>query len=515
MQLRWTYPPLDIDNSNGQFPLLAPNIHQPYVSACRFDRLGSLLACSSSSGRLAILDMDIALAQPLRQPCRPIVAETVRSYDMPKSVYSCVQSLCVSLFGCCVCCCLHSHCILLAVRRVIVVSFRIDCLQWEPTSDDCIVVSSGQHADILRFDLNHTTTQPTTRSTLPNTAQRRLSTTASAITDFTFIPSHPHTLLAVTGEGALQWWDLRAGRVRNPVLAHSTARVPCGVSALSALPLVYVWRVDASVDVYDVRRLPAERRREVRAWRLAEGGLNKVKAVEPHGDEEARFILETDGGSVSVFDVWQGKCTTVAGKQLWTGDMAVHGGRKRRVAWMRGLGGGGGSKVERGCSRVIAHATGGTDVKFSRVPLHSRGHFSSVIPPAADQPAEMDEDECFLIDDDLLDTDLIEWSDDNDADNSDPQHIQPSIHAFFEPLSTQNAPQLNPPPQPITSKTHTQTHIDTCACCPHAVGRVGVGGSVCVMESHPTLDVLVCGLNDNRVVVVGASCVADEDEELD
>lgn len=83
VQLRWSYPPLDIDNSNGQFPLLAAAVC-PYVSACRFDRLGSLLACASSSGRLAVLDMDIALAQPLRQPTRPVCAEAVRSYDMPK-----------------------------------------------------------------------------------------------------------------------------------------------------------------------------------------------------------------------------------------------------------------------------------------------------------------------------------------------------------------------------------------------------------------------------------------------
>ena len=84
LQLHWSYPLLAIDNSNGQFPLLAPAV-SPYVSACRFDRLGSLLACASSSGRLAILDMDIALAQPLRQPARPVCAEAVRSYDMPES----------------------------------------------------------------------------------------------------------------------------------------------------------------------------------------------------------------------------------------------------------------------------------------------------------------------------------------------------------------------------------------------------------------------------------------------
>ena len=34
-----------------------------------------------------------------------------------------------------------------------------------------------------------------------------------------------------------------------------------------------------------------------------------------------------------------------------------------------------------------------------------------------------------------------------------------------------------------------------------------------VMESHPTLDVLVCGLMDNGLALIGASDVADEDED--
>ena len=84
LQLRWSYPSLELDLSNGQFPLLAPAAC-PYVSACRFDRVGSLLACASSSGRLAILDMDVALAQQLRQPARAVCAEAARSYNVPKS----------------------------------------------------------------------------------------------------------------------------------------------------------------------------------------------------------------------------------------------------------------------------------------------------------------------------------------------------------------------------------------------------------------------------------------------
>lgn len=372
---------------------------------------------------------------------------------------------------------------------------------------------------MLQFDLNHCSDQPTSRSTLPNSSTRHLSTAASSIADFIFLPSHPQSLIVATGEGALQWWDMRAGRIRNPTVPHPTAtRLPCGLSASSTLPLVYVWRADASVDVYDVRRLPAERKREVHAWRLVDGGLNRVKSVEPHSDDEARFIVETEGGGVSVFDVWNGGSMRVEGKQRWTGDMTVLAGRRRRMAWMYGLGGGGGGRMQRGCTRVIAHATGGPEVKFSRVPLHSRGHYTALA-VADSQSAE--EADGLAIDDDLrLDNDDIDWSDDDERDDVQPVddalRVQTTIHSYFQPFDT-SQPQPQQPLQPTLSSqlnkpTRPTNHL--CACCSHVVGRVSVGGGgVSVLESHPTLDVLVCGLLDNRLALMGASGVVDEDEE--
>ena len=506
VQLRWSYPPLDIDNSDGQFPLLAPAVC-PYVSACRFDRLGSLLACASSNGRLAVLDMDVALAQPLRQPARPVRAEAIRSYNLPKSTRQHTLPVhCVSPP--------QAHSFDRSLLCLSCPSFRVDCLRWQPASDDCIVVSSGQSADILQFDLNHSSNQPTSRSTLPATTTRHLSTAASSIADFTFLPSYPQLLIAATGEGALQWWDMRAGRIRNPAVAHpKAARLPCGLSASPTLPLVYVWRADASVDMYDARRLPADRRREVHAWRLAEGGLSRVKAIEPDTHDEGRFILETEGGGVSVFDMWRGSCVTVEGKQRWTGDMTVLGGRRRRIAWMNGLGAASGGRLQRGCTRVIAHATGGPEVKFSRVPLHSRGH-STAPTPCTGAGERAEDDECPSIDDDD-----IEWSDgDDDRDSApslgdDTQRIQPTIHAYFQPVHTQSPPPQRTTPQP-QHKQHINTASRACACCSHVVGRVCVGGGgVSVLESHPTLDVLVCGLLNNELALVGASGVVDEDEE--
>ena len=405
-------------------------------------------------------------------------------------------------------------------------SFRIDCLRWQPASDDCVVVSSGQSADILHFDLNHSTDQPTSRSTLPDTTTRHLSTAASSIADFTFLLSHPQLLVAATGEGALQWWDMRAGRLRNPTVPHSAAsRLPCGLSASSTLPLVYVWRADATVDVYDARKLPADRRREVHAWRLVDGGLSRVKAVEPDNHDEAHFLLETEGGAVNTFDVWRGTCTAVEGKQRWTGDMTLLAGRRRRMAWMNGLGGGAGGRMQRCCTRVIAHATGGPEVKFSRVPLHSRGHHSTTAPPReVSQPsngASIDDD--LDIDDDIDDD--IDWSDDDNQHDTRPlddtPYIQATIHSYFQPLTSPTDPPPQPQPQqqpptplkPHNKRTNSASNYP-CACCSHVVGRVAVGcGGVSVMESHPTLDVLVCGLMNNGLALIGASSVADKDEE--
>ena len=195
---------------------------------------------------------------------------------------------------------------------------------------------------------------------------------------------------------------MRAGRIRNPAVARPTSsRLPCGLSASSTLPLVYAWRADASVDVYDVRRLPAERRREVHAWRLVDGGLNRLKAVEPDSHNEASFMLETEGGGVSAFDIWRGTSVAVEGKQRWAGDMALLSGRRRRMAWMNGLGGGAGGRIQRGRTRVVAHATGGPEVKFSRVPLHSLGHYTtSAATATASQSVEVVEGP--RIDDDLF-----------------------------------------------------------------------------------------------------------------
>ena len=398
-------------------------------------------------------------------------------------------------------------------------SFRVDCLRWQPESDDCLVVASGQHSDVLYFDLNHSSDQPTTRSTLPSATTRHLSTAASSIADFTFVPCHPQLLVAATGEGALQWWDMRAGRIRNPAVARpASSRLPCGLSASSTLPLVYVWRGDASVDVYDVRRLPAERRREVHAWRLADGGLSRLKAVEADSHSEARFILETEGGGVSALDVWRGTSATVAGKQRWTGDMAVLSGRRRRVAWMNGLGAEASGRMQRGSTRVVAHATGGVEVKFSRVPLHSRGHYAASA--AAASGSEAVEGEAVSgIDDDLPAEADLEWSDDDIESVDDNVRIQPSIHAFFQFLDASSAAPSSPPQQPARppQPPHARAKAATkqpCACCTHVVGCVVVGGGgVSVMEAHPTLDVLVCGLVNNGLSLIAASGVADEDEE--
>ena len=124
-------------------PLLRLRIQlcdRPYVSACRFDRVGGLLAVASSYGELHVYDADVLHAQHIVTRGKGVDAQPVRRFTATRSERSLHRRRR---------CATHAN---LADSRSLprsaLLSGRIDSVVWDPLNEDRLAACSTQHAHV-------------------------------------------------------------------------------------------------------------------------------------------------------------------------------------------------------------------------------------------------------------------------------------------------------------------------------------------------------------------------------
>ena len=176
-QYYWQFDPFHMSASH---PI--PN-HASYISSLEFDSLGSLLACSSSNGKVRVYDVDVLQAQYIR----------LKDKNPMDSVLSCRSP----------------------VVEFDIPQFKIESLRWNSNNENQLAVSSGKSSEVLLFDLVHAKYDVPIARIKPN------PNNTTSVIDFQFSSTNANLLSTILRNGQLCLYDLRVSTSRGVFLSNS------------------------------------------------------------------------------------------------------------------------------------------------------------------------------------------------------------------------------------------------------------------------------------------------------
>ena len=368
---------------------------------------------------------------------------------------------------------------------------------------------SSAEANVRSYDLTSDCTQPVDSFTLP-------SASASPILCFAQPPAHPHLLFLSTRNGDFRYVDRRSSRIHSVASGLLPASAANAVVTLLPSPssphLLYAVRAKAELELYDLRLTRPERRRGTQLWRGG-GVKGRLAWAEMQQEAEGVMLLQGERGEVSAVDWLRGEGKEVQGRWGWEADTAAALGRRKTAVWLRG------QRPQRGAA-IAAHATAGRQLKLSRVPLRVKAHVSSdEEQEELELLADMTTATCASPQQPMqLDADVIgSDSEDEDAALRQRELQQSGIERFFSvaiPTDVGGVEEAKQREATPMAKGRGRSSLP-CSCCCQCVGQVELKASVSVLESHPTLSYVVCGLTNNSLCVVAADSLREEKEEDD